>query len=51
MSDNPRTLSRTRKLARKVTPLPVRRWFVRTVDRVAGKREKPGRHHLGGASR
>lgn len=44
MTDNPRTLSRTRKLARKIVPLRARKAFVTTVDT---RLKKAGRHHLG----
>ena len=42
-------MSPFRRLARHL-PGPVRRVFVRLVDTVAGRREKPGKHHVGGAS-
>lgn len=42
MTDNPRTLSRTRKLARKVVPLRARKVFVATVDT---RLKKAGKHH------
>ena len=51
MTDSPRTVSRARKLARKVVPLPIRRTVVRWVDSSAAKWGEPGRHHKGGVSR
>ena len=44
MTDSPRTVSRARKLARKVVPFRARRVFVTTVDTRLGK---AGRHHKG----
>lgn len=48
MTDSPRSLSPLRKAARKL-PAPLRRWFVRTVDRLAWRKREPGVHHSGGA--
>ena len=44
MTDSPRTVSRARKLARKVVPVSIRSVFVTTVDTRLGRK---GRHHLG----
>ena len=44
MTDSPRTVTRARKLARKVVPFRARRVFVTTVDTRLGK---AGRHHKG----
>ena len=42
-------MSPFRRLARHL-PGPVRHLFVRVVDRAAGRRDKPGKHHQGGAA-
>lgn len=45
MTDSPRTVSRTRKLARKVVPLRARKVFVTTVERITRRTWKAGAHH------
>ena len=48
MTDSPRSLSLHRKLARRL-PAPVRKAFVRAVERVTRRTWKAGTHHVGDA--
>jgi hypothetical protein len=45
MTDSPRTVTRARKLARKVVPLRIRKAFVSAVERITRQAWKAGTHH------
>ena len=47
----PHGLSRLRRGARKLLPLSLRRAFTRCVDRLAWRKQEPGKHHRHTAAR